>query len=257
MLQKTLDLLRSIFSKNKINPATGLSKLQEEKIKTLEKFLGFKTNRPEYFIKALTHRSYLEIDPTQTKSNERLEFLGDSVLGMIVAKYLFKRYPDEGEGFLTKARSHMVSREALADAAESMNFKKYLLYDTRFVKDSEEGMRTIMSDALEAIIGAIYFDQGLKKAEQFIFKWIIKPNVSNGTVSLDRNYKGQLLEYTHANKLDAPRYVLQKTEGPEHKKEFTIGVFIGGEMLGIGTGGNKKSAEQEASQKALEKLLGQ
>ena len=229
-------------------------KAHSELIKKIEKFLGFQISHPEYFIKALTHRSYLEISPDIVKSNERLEFLGDSVLGLVVAEFLFQNFSQEGEGYLTKTRSHFVNREALANAADKMKLDQFILYDKRFLKGSHEGMRTIMADALEAIIGAIYLDAGLEKAEKFIRKGIIHPSFKSGGFMVDKNYKGQLLELTHAEKMETPNYKTVSEEGPDHDKNFVVNVLIGSEIVGKGEGKNKKSAEQNAAKTALENL---
>lgn len=242
--------VNSVFSKK-----SELVKTHSDLIKKVEQFLGYQISLPDYFIKALTHRSYLELSQEAQKSNERLEFLGDSVLGLIVAEFLFKNYNDEGEGFLTKTRSHLVNREALADAAERIDLKKYILYDKRFLKGSTEGMRTIMADALEAFIGAIFIDGGIHKATNFICEKIIKPSLEEGTHEYDRNFKGQLLEFTHANKLYTPQYKIVNESGPDHDKDFFVEVYLGVELVGYGIGKNKKNAEQEAAKNALETLI--
>ena len=221
-------------------------------LKKIENFLGFQISHPEYFVKALTHRSYLELSPDIIKSNERLEFLGDSVLGLVVAEFLFSNFSEEDEGYLTKTRSHFVNRDALANAAEKMKLQRFILYDKRFLKGSHEGMRTIMADALEAVIGAIYLDAGLKKAEDFVRKRVIHPSFKSGGFMVDKNYKGQLLEFTHAEKMETPSYKTISEEGPDHDKNFIVNVLIGSEVVGTGEGKNKKSAEQDAAKKALE-----
>ncbi|MBI9073679.1 MAG: ribonuclease III [Melioribacteraceae bacterium] len=225
-----------------------------EKLKALESLLGYKIKKHNYFIKALTHRSYLEISPQSKKSNERLEFLGDSVLGLIVAEYLFEKYPDNDEGFLTKSRAHIVNKDALAESANLIELNEFLLFDKRYLRGSIKGIRSINADALEALIGAIYIDGGLSRATEFIREWIIDPHMKKGTLKRDKNFKGQLLEYTHAKKMDNPIYRVVKEDGPEHDKLFTIEVFIGAKPYGTGEGQNKKSTEQEAAKKALIKL---
>ena len=241
-------LLRSKSSK------TDNYQIYTAKIRELENLFGFKIRQTDFFLKAITHRSYLEILPEMNKSNERLEYLGDSVLSLVVGEYLFSTFPDEEEGFLTKARSHLVNKESLSEAAARIKLGKYLFYDKRYINSSPKGLRTISADALEALIGAVYLDQGIESAKEFIYKWIIRPNQLSGRLETDSNYKGQLLEYTHANNLANPNYDLVKEEGPEHSKLFTIEVFIGKESFGIGTGKNKKSAEQKAAKDAIIKL---
>lgn len=248
-----VSLIKKLFKRRN----TEIEVTSEEigiKIDALEKVLNFEISSKSFYIKALTHRSYLEIYPDLEKSNERLEFLGDSVLNMVVAKYLFEKYKEEGEGYLTKARANLVNRDNLFKAAESLGLINFILFNRKYLKDSKEGFKTILADAFEALVGAIFLDKGIGQAETFINKWIINPARSNQEFLIDTNFKGQLLEYTHANKLEVPRYVLQKEEGPEHNKEFTIEVHIGDRLMGVGKGFNKKSAEQEASKIALENL---
>lgn len=220
----------------------------------LQKTLGFTFHNNEYYIKALTHRSYLEITPEFKKSNERLEFLGDSVLGVIVAESLFKKFPDKDEGFLTKYRSHLVNRQALATAAGRINLLKFVLYDKRYVRGSLAGQKTIIADCFEALIGAIYLDGGLEKAGEFIYNHILTPNYSSGQFAIDNNYKGQLLEFTHLHKLSPPYYKIMNEDGPDHDKKFSIDVIISKKSYGKGVGSNKKSAEQQAAKNALAKL---
>jgi len=208
----------------------------------------------EYFIKALTHRSFLDISPELKKNNERLEYLGDAVLDLIVSEYLFKNFPDEDEGFLTKSRSHLVDKKSLADAAEAINLERFILYNKKFLRGSEGGLRTILADAMEALIGAIYLDQGLAEAAKYVKRYIIRPGVKSGTLHADKNYKGQLLEFTHINKWDNPLYVCVKEDGPQHSKTFTIHAIVNGVVAGEGVGKNKKGAEQMAAKQALDKL---
>lgn len=148
----------------------------------------------------------------------------------------------------------MVDKNALADAAEKLGLIHLVLYDKRYIKGSKEGIRTIISDCMEALIGAIYLDKGLEGARGFINNNIIIPNYRNGNYQIDKNYKGQLLEYTHAEKLEPPLYKLIKEDGPDHAKIFYIEVIIGEKSYGIGKGKNKKTAEQNSAKTALEQL---
>jgi ribonuclease-3 len=223
-------------------------------IEQLQKTLGFTFHNNEYYLKALTHRSFLEISPEFIKSNERLEFLGDSVLGVVVAEALFKKFPNKDEGFLTKYRSHLVNRQALATAAGRIDLLKFVLYDKRYVRGSKAGQKTIIADCFEALIGAIYLDAGLERAREFIYDNILSPNYSSGQFTIDKNYKGQLLEFTHMHKLSPPYYKIMNEDGPDHEKKFSIEVIIGSKSYGKGVGSNKKSAEQEAAKTALGKL---
>lgn len=223
-------------------------------IERLQETLGFTFQSNEYYLKALTHRSFLEISPEFVKSNERLEFLGDSILGVVVAESLFKKFPDKDEGFLTKYRSHLVNRQALVAAAGRINLLNFVLYDKRYVRGSKAGEKTIVADCFEALIGAIYLDAGLERAREFIYEHILSPNYRSGQFTIDKNYKGQLLEFTHMHKLLPPIYKIVNEDGPDHDKKFSIDVIIGGISYGKGVGSSKKSAEQEAAKSALEKL---
>ena len=257
MFGKFLKKIVTLFSSSSTEKKDRkVERAVNEKIQSLEKFLGFQINDREYFVRALTHRSFLEIAPQLNKSNERLEFLGDSVLSLVVSDHLFNTFTDKEEGFLTKYRSLMVNKEALAKAAKAMGLKDLILYDGRFVSGSSQGIKTILADALEALIGAVYLDQGIDTARFLVYKWIIEPNTLDGELPADKNYKGKLLELAHSLRMGSPIYKVIREEGPEHNKKFTVGAVIGGKEYGIGEGKSKKSAEQAAAFKAYDKLNG-
>ncbi len=226
----------------------------EDKYKELEELVGFPIHNREYFIQALMHRSFLEQNEEFEVSNERLEFLGDSVLSLVVAEYLFESFPEKDEGFLTKVRAKLVNRFALADAAENINLVDFLLISENLSNTFSNGSKTVLSDALEALIGAVYLDKGLNAAKRFINKILIIPNTKGGLYLIDENFKSQLLEFAQAHKLDNPTYQVIKEEGPQHNRTFTIRVLIRDVEYGIGKGKNKKSAEQKAAQKALSQI---
>ncbi|HZW37907.1 MAG TPA: ribonuclease III [Ignavibacteriaceae bacterium] len=225
-----------------------------EKFIELERLVGFHIKHRSYFVQALTHRSFLEQNQDYDVSNERLEFLGDSVLGLIVAEYLFDAFPDKNEGFLTKVRAKLVNKIALADAADKIKLGKFVLVSKNLAGTFASGSKTVLCDALEALIGAIYLDNGINSAKAFIHKVLIAPNTKEGLYLIDENFKSQLLEYAQAHRLENPSYVVTKEEGPQHNRIFTINVYIGNEEYGIGTGKNKKSAEQNAAHAALNKI---
>ncbi len=229
----------------------------KEKQKELNKVLGFKLKNQAIYLKAFTHRSYLELFPELEKSNERLEFLGDSVLNMSVAKYLFNANKYKDEGFLTKARAYLVNRDNLFNSSQRIGLSNFLLLNKKYLVNSKEGMKTVLADATEALIAAIYLDKGEAVTDKFIYQYVIAPYVNTDFVKADNNYKGQLLEYAHANKIGHPHYKVIEEKGPEHKKEFTVEVYIGDKFYATGNGGNKKNAEQEASKVALEILNNQ
>lgn len=230
------------------------AKVLEGKLTRLEKLIGYKIKDPTFYIKAITHRSYAEFTDYHLRSNERLEFLGDSVLSLIIAEYLFKDFPNEDEGFLTKTRSQLVNREALGRVAEKISLMDYMLVGSNFQKMSSKGAQSIISNAIEALIGAIYLDAGLPAARLFVEKAIINPGIKEGLYLVDKNYKSQLLEFTQSRKLENPIYNLVKEDGPHHNKVFTMEVFIDNVSYGLGDGKNKKQAEQNAAQDALIKI---
>ncbi len=249
LLKNLFKEIKILFQKKElrsIHDTNFLSRKQK-----LENILGFKIKKKKYYLKALTHRSYLELNHELTKSNERLEFLGDSVLNMIIAKYLFENFSDKEEGFLTKSRASLVNRDRLFSAAEEIGLLELILYNPRYLSDSNEGLKSILADALEALIGAIYLDQGIELVSSFVIKKIIEPFEDDESFLADRNFKGQLLEFAHTKKLPLPKYVLVSEEGPSHKKVFTIDVYVDHKFYGRGIGRNKKKAEQSASEKAL------
>jgi ribonuclease-3 len=255
-------LLSWIFEKLKQREVKKKSEIisqifSSKKLSELEKVIGYPIKNKSYFIQALTHRSFLEQNNNYDVSNERLEFLGDSVLSLSVAEYLFDEFPEKDEGFLTKVRAKLVNRITLAEAADDINLVQYVLMSDNVKNTFLPGAKTILSDAFEALIGAIYLDNGLNEAKEFITRVLIEPNTKEGGYLIDENFKSQLLEYAQANRLDNPSYVVVKEEGPQHNRVFTIKVVIGDMEYGIGKGKNKKSAEQNAAQSALIKIASQ
>jgi len=241
---------REVKKKSELISQTFSSK----KLAELEKTIGCPINNKSYYIQALTHRSFLELNNDYDISNERLEFLGDSVLSLSVAEYLFEEFPDKDEGFLTKVRAKLVNKMILAEASERIKLVRFILISNNVKNTFRPGAKTILSDALEALIGAIYLDNGLDAAKNFIEKILIQPNTKEGLYLIDENFKSQLLEYAQANRLENPSYFVVSEEGPQHNRVFTIKVMIGDKEYGIGTGKNKKSAEQSAAHSALIKI---
>ncbi|MCF8260301.1 MAG: ribonuclease III [Melioribacteraceae bacterium] len=220
-------------------------------INNLSQKLSIKFTDPALYIEALTHRSIIEKESNFKASNQRLEFLGDAVLGLITAEYLFSEYSAKNEGFLTKSRSKLVDREALALAANNMNLGDYVFYDKRFIKLTDSGFDSILADAMEALIGAIYIDCGFQISKKFVINWVIEPGLRSGLLNQEKNYKGKFLELLHSEKRGNPRYVVVNEVGQEHKKVFTIQIELDNEILGSGKGRSKKIAEQKAAREAL------
>lgn len=227
------------------------SSFPQEKFNKLEKIIGASIGNKNIFVEALIHRSFLEENDQFTLSNERLEFLGDSVLNLVIGEYLFNKFPQEEEGFLTKVRAKMVNRNALSLVAENLNLGELLIISSNVPKSVTHNSKSMLSDALEALIGAIYLDRGIETCKNFILKNILEPALKNGDHLVDENYKSQLLEYAQANKLAIPVYQIISEEGPHHDKTFIAEVIIGEKVLGKGKGKSKKEAEQNAARVAL------
>ena len=216
---------------------------------SIEEVLGYWFTDKERLREALTHKSYSS-ESSFSKHNERLEFLGDSVLGLVVSCYLFKRYPAEDEGYLSKIKSALVSRPSLAKWAAAMGLGEHLLLGVGENLTGGKMRASILSNALEALIGAIYMDGGLAPAEKFITAWL-----STQTAELlETDHKSALQERIQKRHKTPPEYEVMDTQGPEHDKIFTIRVRIGKKVLGMGYGRNKKEAEQSAAECALEYL---
>ncbi|MBE0642765.1 MAG: ribonuclease III [Bacteroidetes bacterium] len=211
----------------------------------------------EYFLQAVIHRSYLQLCPPGLfQSNERMEFLGDSVLNQVVGEYLYHAFPDAEEGQLSKMRSRLVSRFALAECARRLQLGDFLLMSPSAHQSITDGSASILVDAAEAFVAAIYLDGGYNAARSFITRHLL--DVFAGTrMAHDDNYKSRLLEYSQGRGMGTPRYVTIDESGPDHNPVFTVEVQVGGIPVGEGTGGNKKAAEQNAAARALTYLLSQ
>ncbi|HTK80742.1 MAG TPA: ribonuclease III [Bacteroidota bacterium] len=207
------------------------------------------------FSEALAHRSYLQISNNESVlSNERLEFLGDAVLNLVIAEFLFQTRTDAHEGDLTKIRSRLVNRKALSVYARDMQLGNFILMSPSTAQMEGKGMDTILADAFEAIIGAIYLDGGFLAAKRFIERHV-STALQKGVVRIeDENFKSQLLERTQSQGLGTPRYMTVSQDGPDHDRTFTIEVIVGNVAYGKGVGKNKKDAEQAAAEQTLQML---
>lgn len=218
----------------------------------LEKSLGYEFKKPELLAHALVHRSWLSGKEMQYwENNERLEFLGDSVLNMLVTEFLYKTYPHLPEGDLSKMKSVVVSGQVLTKIARTWNLGAYLRVGKGEAKNGGRNRDSLLEDAFEAILGAIYLDGGIKHCRKFLERHIF-PNVQTVVSESDFfNYKSALLEYMQARKMPPPEYCLISESGPEHSKTFEMTVVFNGKEYGRGKGVSKKKAEQEAAQIAL------
>lgn len=223
-----------------------------KKLKLLEKRIGYRFRNKALLNQALTHKSYSnEKYKTGAGHNERLEFLGDSVLGIVVSKILYDDYPEKDEGVLTRYKSQLVSGATLGNIAKALHIGEYLLLGKG--EEASGGRRHVSNllCALEALIGAIYLDGGLKPAFKFINN-IFKPElqlVKEGKGS--RDYKSVLQQVALKKFKTIPSYKIISEIGPDHKKHFIVEVLILGKRYGIGSGPNKKTAEQASAKEAL------
>lgn len=188
-------------------------------------------------------------------NNERLEFLGDSVLGIVVADYLFRLLPDRPEGDLAKIKSHVVSEDSLAEIALILGLDSIVHVGKGEELSGGRKKKALLSDSMEALIGAWYLDAGYEKASRFILRYLRTPI---DTVLADKHrkdYKTLLQETVQKRFHSYPKYVLEKKTGPDHQRTFWMNVVVQGESYGPGKGGNKKSAEQEAARMAYQDLM--
>ncbi len=220
----------------------------------LESALHYRIHDKDFFVQALIHRSFIPVSDLKIVSNERLEFLGDAVLNLIVAEHLYRRHPEKEEGELTVLRAKLVNRKALAYYAKEINLRQFLLSHTNSVGVVEKGFDTILADAYEAMIAALYHDGGMEAAKNFILQRLEAAIASSYLNDSDQNFKSELLELSQAQGKGIPRYQTIKEEGPDHDRTFTIQVTVGNEAMGVGVGKNKKEAEQAAAEEAVKKL---
>lgn len=236
------------------NSSNQFAYLRQERKKFLEEHLEISIKNFKFFEEALIHRSYLHLLPKgEYNSNERLEFLGDAVLGLVVTDYLYHKYPNLLEGDLTKIRSWLVNKHSLSFVARKLELDKLILVSFSTAKTLERSGESILSDALEAIIAAIYLDSGLNVAKKFIIDKLI-PMLQEANVLQDKNFKSILMEKVQAEGKMAPTYEVLEESGPPHDKTFFVGVYVDNILLATGRGKSKKEAEQDAAKNALENL---
>jgi ribonuclease-3 len=214
--------------------------------------LGLKFNDIELLKRAFVHRSYInENQGTGLKHNERLEFLGDAVLELAASVELFGKYPDRPEGELTAFRASIVNTVSLADTAEELQFSNYLMLSRGESKDTGKARQSILADTFEAVIGAIFLDQGFDSAEAFIGKNLYHKLDEIVEKGLWRDAKSFVQEKSQEILGETPHYRVTGESGADHDKTFTIGIYFGKELVAEGDGKSKQDAEQIAAQKAL------
>src|SRR5476649_584444 len=222
-------------------------------VKVLKNLLGFVPGNLSLYRLAFRHKSVAQnVKKGVKNSNERLEFLGDAVLGSVVAEVLFKMYPYEDEGFLTELRSKIVSRVNLNLLARKLGFEKLIEYDSRMVNSTRQG--SLLGDAFEALVGAVYLDKGYDFTKNFLVNHIIKSHIDiHRLEQTETNFKSKLIEWCQRHGKDITFELIDNKEG-ESNKLFTVQASIDGEIMGTGKEFNKKNAEKLAAERACEAL---
>jgi len=226
--------------------------MKEKEFSGFEQLIGIEFKNKDLLKQAFTHRSFLnEHKSLKGKHNERLEFLGDAVLELVITHYLYNEYPEKNEGDLTSIRSALVNATTCAEVAKKINVNDYLLLSKGEAKDIGRARQYILANAMEAIIGAIYLDQGYEKVEKFILENIAPLTVQIVEEELWIDAKSKFQEKSQDIVSVTPSYKTMKEEGPDHDKKFTVGVFLADELIAEGEGESKQDAEQSAARNAL------
>ncbi len=218
----------------------------------LEKTIGITFENEDLLTEALTHRSYLNEEPQwRLPHNERLEYLGDAVLELIVSEELFGKFPKEPEGQLTVLRAALVNYQILARVAEAIGLQDFILMSRGERKDTGRAREVILANAIEAVIGAIYLDQGLEKTRGFVMKFVMTNLDEVLKTKSYKDAKSELQEVVQEKLRVTPTYRVLGEEGPAHKRVFTMGVYFGEKLIAEGEGQSKQDAEIEAAKNAL------
>lgn len=222
----------------------------------LEKKIGFSFKNKDLLTEALTHRSYLNEFPTwRLPHNERLEYLGDAVLELLVSEELFFKFPNYPEGKLTVLRAALVNYQILARVAETVGLEDFILMSRGERKDTGKAREVILANAIEAVIGAMYVDQGIAKVAPVVKKFVMGNLDEVVKTKSYKDAKSELQEAIQEKLKLTPTYKVLDEEGPAHKRTFKMGVYFGGKMIAEGEGASKQEAELEAAKNALKKYL--
>ena len=225
-----------------------------KEIKDLEKILAVNFDNHNILLQALTHRSYINENKSQKLShNERLEFLGDAVLELVVTEFLYTKFPDKAEGELTAFRASLVNTYTLSEASEKLRLNDFILLSKGESKDTGRARQYILANTFEAIVGAIYLDKGFKKARDFIADNLFDLIDNIIEKRLWQDAKSLFQELAQDKVGITPLYKTIKEQGPDHNKLFTIGVYLEEELVATGDGQSKQEAEQEAARNAIDK----
>lgn len=228
---------------------------EKKRLRIFEKKLGYKFKKPVLLKKGLTHKSFTnEKKLSPLEHNERLEFLGDAVLELAISHLLMETFADQPEGELSKLRAAIVNENQLAELAQQIALGDFLYLGRGEDQTGGREKPSLLSDAYEAVLGAIYLDRGLKKAFQVVQRHYAEIIHRVGREGFAKDYKTRLQEEVQARFRSIPRYQLVRAVGPDHSKIFEVSLFIQEQLYGVGRGSSKKSAEQDAAKQALERL---
>lgn len=214
----------------------------------IKKLLGFKPKNVSLYKNAFVHKSVAK--ELETDSYERLEFVGDSVIGLIVASYLYEKYPQENEGYLTRIRTKIVSSKGLSKLAKILNLDQYVKMNSKAMSQEWNKNPRILEDTFEALIGAFYLDKGLDPCRKFLIR-LIEKNMESSDLETDTNYKDILMKFVQSKSMKSPEYTITHTNGPDHAKKYTVQININNRKISEGTDKSKKQAEQNAAYLAL------
>lgn len=224
-------------------------------LKKLEEIIGIKFEHKALLELAFIHKSYLNENKQIKESNEKLEFLGDSIISFVVADELYRNHPELSEGEYTEIRARLVSTETLGTTAKNLGLGQFLKLSKGEEKSGGRENISILADTYEALVGAIYLQSSISTAKKFIKKTLIKPFLSE--IIKTKSYispKTLLQEYFQKKYHKLPTYNIIKEEGPDHKKKYTVGVYFQNKKIAEGKGFSKKRAEEEAAKNALQKI---
>jgi ribonuclease III len=229
-------------------------KLREKQVDLLQKVIRVKFKNKSLLQRAVTHRSYINESGRNVKDNERLEYLGDSVLGLVVNEYLFKHFEDYREGKLAKIKSAVVSEATLAKLARDIRLGDFILMGRGEDHSGGRDRSSILANTLEAVIGAIFLDSGLKVSRKFVLGLIKDEIESVDSPAAMRDPKTTLQEYVQKKYKERPVYEVVEERGPDHRKEFTVRLIINGREIVTGDGPSKRKAEMNAARISLHKI---
>ncbi len=225
----------------------------ERSLTDLQQVIGYQFRDESLLRIGLTHRSYSHSIHSQPLCNERLEFLGDSVLGLLVAEQLYRDYPTMQEGELTQTKALLVNETTLAQIARDFKLNEHIFLAVEEERMGGRDRSSIIADALESVVGAVFLDGGLTAARDVVLRLLYAHKDDIISDASRRNFKGELLELVQARAEGLPRYDVISEEGPDHEKTFHVEVYIGSTRFGVGSGSSKKEAEQGAAAMALER----